>query len=195
MFTGIITNTTPITKQLPSNDGLTLTFKRPSGWDDIELGESIATDGACLTVAALSKDTYDCYLMQETLNKTSFGSNVPKRVNLERSLSVSDRFSGHFVQGHVDGVGKIANVDKSNGCVVSVEFPVEFANIVIYKGSITINGVSLTVAKVVDNVLSVALIPHTLKETTLGELTNGDAVNLEFDVIGKYVAKIIANQH
>lgn len=192
MFTGIITHTTPITAHKAADDGLTITFARPKDWDDITLGESIATDGVCLTVAGLRDNSYDCFLMHETLAKTSFGSKIPDKVNLERSLSVNDRFGGHFVQGHVDGLGLVTKVQKGDDYRIYVEFPTQFAELVIYKGSITINGVSLTVASVEDNTLSVALIPHTLEHTTLGILKKGDNVNLEFDVIGKYVAKIMS---
>lgn len=113
---------------------------------------------------------------------------------MERSLSAKDRFGGHFVQGHIDDVGTVTKVNQDNGYTVSVEFPAVFAELVIYKGSITINGASLTVTDIHDNVLSVALIPHTLEHTTLGALKPGDKVNLEFDMLGKYVAKIMASR-
>lgn len=194
MFTGIITCTTPILKTKESKSGLTLTFKRPKGWDDIEAGESVSTDGVCLTIASVRKDEYDCFLMPETLKKTSFGISIPKAVNLERSMLASDRFGGHFVQGHVDGLGTIKDIKSNVAYEVFVDFPEEFKNLVVYKGSIAINGVSLTVASVSGSTLSVALIPHTLEHTTLSALKIGDKVNLEFDVIGKYVDNIISRR-
>ncbi len=190
MFTGIITNTTTVAGSNKSANGVTLTFKRPDEWNDLLLGESIATDGVCLTVAAIHTDSYDCFLMSETLAKTSFGKAIPKTVNLERSLSASDRLGGHFVQGHVDSTGTVQDIDRTDGYRVSVRFPADFTDLVVYKGSITINGVSLTVASVDTNVVSVALIPHTLQHTTLGKLKVGDIVNIEFDIISKYVAKM-----
>ncbi len=126
-------------------------------------------------------------MIPETLAKTAFGKKLPERVNLERSLQAQDRFGGHFVQGHVDDVGVVTKVDKSKGWRTSVQFDPTFHELVIYKGSITINGVSLTIAKAHADNLEVALIPHTTEHTTLGKLQAGDYVNLEFDVLGKYV--------
>jgi riboflavin synthase len=194
MFTGIITHTTAVLGSKSGADGLTMTFKRPKGWDDLVLGESIATNGVCLTVSAIHEDSYECLLMPETLHKTSFGADLPESVNLERSLSVSDRFGGHFVQGHVDGTGTVEKIDTADGWRVSVAFPEVNKELVIPKGSITINGVSLTVAELSDNVLGVAIIPHTLEHTTLNMLRVGDKVNLEFDTIGKYVVNIMKAQ-
>lgn len=194
MFTGIVTNIAKVSAKPDESGGLTMTVTKPAGWDDLVLGESIATNGACLTVSEIRADSYDYYLMPETLAKTSFGSKAPTQVNLERSLSVKDRFGGHFVQGHVDGVGSVTKIDRADGYRLSIEFPESFTELVIYKGSITINGVSLTIAETKDTVLTVALIPHTLEHTTLGALEPGDKVNLEFDMIGKYVAKIMASR-
>jgi len=191
MFTGIITHTAAIKRSQKQDGGLTITFAKPAEWTDIQLGESIATNGVCLTVSAIRGDEYDCHLMPETLQKTSFGQKLPKAVNLERSLSVADRFGGHFVQGHVDGVGTVTKIDESDDWRVYVDFGKSNKDLVIYKGSITINGVSLTVAEVTDHVLCVALIPHTLEHTTLDTLKPGDAVNLEFDMIGKYVVNMM----
>lgn len=190
MFTGIITHMTEVVGNQKGAEGLTLSFKRPADWRDIELGESIATNGACLTVAAIRDDEYDCYLMQETLDKTAFGQKLPESVNLERSLRAGDRFGGHFVQGHVDCVGAVSAIDTTDGHRLSVDFPKENRQYVIYKGSITIDGVALTVTELQGNTLSVALIPHTLEHTTLGKLAPGDSVNLEFDMIGKYVVGV-----
>jgi riboflavin synthase len=191
MFTGIITETTTVKRTKSSDDGLLVTFAMPMGWQDLKLGESINTDGACLTVAAIRDDEYDCMLVPETLSKTTFGISVPKTVNLERALAAGDRFGGHFVQGHVDGVGKVTNIDESDGYMLTIDFDKQYQSQVISKGSITINGVSLTVTDISDGSLSVALIPHTLQTTTHQTLKVGDPVNLEFDVLGKYVANLI----
>jgi riboflavin synthase len=192
MFTGIITDVARVLDQKTEKGGLTLTFQKPKSWTDLRLGESVATSGVCLTVTDIRPDSYDCHLMAETLKISAFGSGIPKAVNLERSLSARDRFGGHFVQGHVDGVGTVTKIDQTDGYYITIEFPVEAADLVIYKGSITINGVSLTVTDVKHNKLSVALIPHTLEHTTLDSLKEGDTVNLEFDMIGKYVARIMS---
>ncbi len=195
MFTGIISHIAAVLNHTPVADGLEVTFARPAAWKDLELGESIATDGVCLTVSAMRADEYDCFLMGETLSKTIFGGVVPERVNLERAMKPSDRLGGHIVQGHVDGVGKVVGVDTSAGYGLKVQFERENRGLVMYKGSICINGVSLTVAQVQGNVLSVALIPHTLEHTTLSELKAGDQVNLEFDAVGKYIANIMEARH
>lgn len=191
MFTGIITETAAVRRHEPDGSGATVSFSRPTRFRDLLLGESIATNGACLTVAALRDDEYDCYLLRETLSKTTFGEKFPERVNLERSLGVGDRFGGHFVSGHVDGVGRVSAIAQKDDVRLSVEFDPNQVGLVMYKGSICINGVSLTVAEIIGSTLTVALIPHTLENTTLGDLRIGDGVNLEFDMIGKYIANVM----
>lgn len=191
MFTGIVTDTTVIKRSKLTDDGLTITFARPKEWKDIRLGESVSTNGVCLTVSALRPEEYDCFLMSETLKKTSFGSNVPESVNLERPMSASALFGGHFVQGHVDCAGTVSGIDTTDGWLLSVDFPEANRDLVIPKGSITIDGVSLTVVTVSGHTLSVALIPHTLEVTTLKSLQVGDKANLEFDMIGKYIVTIM----
>jgi riboflavin synthase len=176
MFTGIIEHTAKITKNRASKNILTLSIKRPPEWTDLELGESIAMNGVCLTVMQIAK--------------TSFGSQLPESLNLERAMKPSDRLGGHFVQGHVDTVGEVFKIDSTKGYELFVKFPAHNRKYVIYKGSITIDGVSLTVAEVKDDVLKVALIPYTLSHTTLGLLRPGDKVNLEFDMIGKYIVNL-----
>lgn len=195
MFTGIITATAKVTHTKKLEDGIEVVFTRPKNWDDVVIGESIAVNGVCLTVTDLSKDSWSAVMMPETLAKTSFKTFVPKRVNIERAMQFSERLSGHIVQGHVDTTGTVSKIDTSDGHVVSVEFANKYRNLVIDKGSITIDGVSLTVTNCRRNTLQVALIPHTLDSTTLSDLQEGDRVNLEFDVIGKYVAKIIDKQN
>ncbi len=187
MFTGIITHVVPIKKTRKTNDGLVMTFARPSDWNDLRTGESVATNGACLTVAAVRGHEYDCLVTPETLARTSFGASLPQKVNLERPLTMQDRFGGHFVQGHVDSTGTVVAVGQSDGYRLGVRFDPDNQGLVVYKGSITVDGVSLTVSDAKSDCFEVALVPHTLKSTTLGSLKAGDVVNLEFDVIGKYV--------
>ncbi len=194
MFTGIITAKAKVLSQTKVKAGLEVNFARPKGWDDLVLGESIAVNGVCLTVASMTNDTWTALLMPETLSVTAFKDGLPNEVNLERAMPIGERLSGHIVQGHVDGVGEVAKIDKTDGYVISVEFSKDNASLVIYKGSITVNGVSLTVTECTNSSLSVALIPHTLEHTTLGLLKQGSLVNLEFDVIGKYVARFMEVQ-
>lgn len=192
MFTGIITNTSLVKTHQKRGKILTVTFARPESWVDLALGESIASDGVCLTVSAIRDGEYDCDLVAETLTKTTFGKQLPAAVNLERAMTTGDRFGGHFVQGHVDGMGKISQIDKSDGYQISVEFDPKYRELIMYKGSITVNGVSLTVANIKKaNNLTIALVPHTLQNTTLDQLKVGDYVNLEFDMIGKQIANIM----
>lgn len=190
MFTGIISQTSEVksTKKVPA--GLVVTFEKPRQWTDLVLNESVSVNGVCLTVQGLNSNSFSCSLIPETLKKTTFGELMPSIVNLERAMKVSDRFGGHFVQGHIDCVGRVTSV-KNDGAEIEVEFPAEFKNFVIDKGSITVNGVALTIAKAEKNRLSVALIPYTLQHTNLGGLNVGDKVNLEFDMLGKYAAKAL----
>jgi riboflavin synthase len=188
MFTGIVTQVAAVASSEETSEGVKLAIERPKAWHDLELGESVNTNGVCLTVAALHDDTYEVVMVPETLAKTSFGQKLPGRVNLERALSAADRFGGHFVQGHVDGTGKVVALENnSDGVRLKVAFGAANRQLVIPKGSITINGVALTVADLQDDQLTVALIPHTLEQTTLGSLREGDQVNLEYDMLGKYV--------
>ena len=191
MFTGVITHTATVKATKKTDEGLLITFARPAGWRDLALGESVATDGVCLTVAAIRDDEYDCLAMPETLARSTFGQQMPTIVNLERALQAQDRFSGHFVQGHVDGLGVVTAISKVDGHLATVRFEATARPLVVYKGSIAVNGVSLTVASVDDNRLAIALIPYTLQHTTLGSLRVGSQVNLEFDPIAKYVVNAV----
>lgn len=191
MFTGIITNTTQVITSTPEGDGLVITLAKPRSWNDLELGESVATNGVCLTVATITGNEYTCHLMAETLHKTTFGICLPQMVNLERAMRADTRLGGHFVQGHVDGVGTVKSITTADGTNIAIVFDLKDAPLVVYKGSVAIDGVSLTVSGVEENILTVSLVPYTLSHTTLGKLKEGDSVNLEFDIIGKYIHKSI----
>ena len=192
MFTGIVTDTSPILSSQTVKDGLLMTIRKPKGWASLKSGDSIATNGVCLTAAAVRGEEYDCYLMPETLAKTSFGQQLPKSVNLERPLSSQGRFDGHFVQGHIDQVGKVVSVtDSKDGHCITIEFGKSNEGLVVAQGSVTVDGVSLTVADVTNNRLKVCIIPYTCANTTLAKLARGGLVNLEFDILGKYVVKNI----
>lgn len=188
MFTGMIEWIGVIRRFVRAADRLVLEIAAP--WPDLTLGESIAVDGACLTVAQIGTGTFTVHVVLTTLERTTFGSlEAGNRVNLERALQLGDRLGGHLVQGHVDGVGTILTVRRVGETrLVDLEVPPEVAAVTIPLGSITVAGVSLTVnALPAPNVVQLSLVPFTLEHTTLGELEPGDAVHLEGDLIGKHV--------
>ena len=161
---------------------------------DSTLGASVAVNGTCLTVVERAGDTLAFDLSGETLDRTAFGSvRAGDQVNLERPVTLAARLGGHLVQGHVDGVGRVAAVDRSpdGGATLTVRIPEELEALVVQKGSIAIDGISLTVAAIDGPELRVALIPHTLAVTTLGAAAVGDPVNIEVDMIGRYVARLM----
>ncbi|MDA8597019.1 riboflavin synthase [Candidatus Pacebacteria bacterium] len=189
MFTGIIETTQTVRKQETSEGVLSLEIVMPDGWQ-LALGQSIAVNGACLTVVSFDSDHFVVELVPETLEKTIFGESVPTAVNLERAMLPTDRFEGHIVQGHIDTVGEVQSVlTQDNRYELAISFTAPFTQLVVPKGSITIDGVSLTITNMTTDTFSVALIPHTLRETTLGTLREGDKVNLEFDIVGKYLVQ------
>ncbi len=193
MFTGLVAGVGTITKLLPISEGLQadVAFE----WDtSLELGESISHDGVCLTVTNISRESYTVFLGAETLKcTTAHDWVVGGAINLERALLATDRLGGHFVSGHVDGVGRVASVTPGEGNhIFNIEAPSELSSQVAKKGSICVNGVSLTVNEVEGNHFSVALIPHTLSVTTLGKLSVDSQVNLETDVLAKYCERMLA---
>ena len=192
MFTGIIQRTARTKSVKKSEKGIRLTIENPFG--TLEVGESIALDGACLTVERFDEEGIEFYISWETINKTKFSKiNLRKHLfNLERSLTPSSLMGGHIVLGHVDAVGRVVEVESDpEGKRLSIEVPTTFLRYVVYKGSIAVDGVSLTVNAVDGNRLSVYIIPHTLEKTNLSLLTPGSLVNLEFDIIAKYVERLM----
>jgi riboflavin synthase len=195
VFTGIIEHLGTIETLDVKSAGGRVTIHAPSVVPALAVSNSIAVNGCCLTVVALGKDTFSADLSGETLQKTSFGSNngalkKGSRVNLEQPLTAGKEFGGHFVQGHVDGTGRVTRLDpESDNWWFGVEVPEEFARYIVPKGSITIDGISLTVANWNNKtrIVEVALIPHTYEHTNIRDRKSGDAVNLEADVLGKYV--------
>ncbi len=159
----------------------------------VKLGDSIAVSGCCLTVTEISGPIHTFEAIQETLAKTRLGGfKAGDHVNLERAMAVGSRFDGHVVQGHVDGLGRIRRFDRDgNEVELHIECDGELAGQLVDKGSVTVDGVSLTVVAVIDDGFHVALIPHTLEVTTLSELSAGDAVNLEVDIFGKYIKQYL----
>jgi riboflavin synthase len=192
MFTGLVTAVGTVHRAERSSDGLNLSLQAP--YPDLMPGESIAVDGACLTVAQVAPGGFTVQVIRTSLERTRFGEYSPgQRVNLERALRVGDRLGGHLVQGHVDGVGTIAKVRQHDDArLLDLEVPAEVARLSVPLGSITVDGVSLTVnAKPGAETIQVSLIPFTLQHTTLGERRAGDRVHLEADTIGKYVAALL----
>ena len=157
------------------------------------LDESIAINGACHTVTAFTDKTFTVQSVEETLRKTTMGSlNNGSEINLERSMTLQAGIEGHLVQGHVDTTGTIASIEsEETGWLIEVEFPSEFENMIVGRGSITMEGISLTIAREENNIFTVAIIPYTWQHTNLKGKSVGDKVNLEFDVIGKYVVKYL----
>ena len=191
MFSGIISNIGTIDQIIRKNEGATLIVSGGDGFKGFEIGESIAVNGVCLTVRDSSKETFTVDLSAETLSRTCFKSIGDRtRVNLERALTPSDKISGHFVSGHVDCVGHITSVDhKSSEIVFCFKYPVEYAPYIIEKGSVAIDGISLTAFSCVDDRFSVSIIPFTFSHTNLAFRKTGDVVNIEYDMIGKYIYK------
>lgn len=193
MFTGIVTAVGTIREARNGPAGLTLRVEAP--FADLVAGESIAVDGACLTVERFGPGWFEVHVIQTSLERTLFaGYAVERRVNLERALAMGDRLGGHLVSGHVDGMGEVLEVrDAGDARLVRVTLPAQVADVTIPLGSITVNGVSLTVnALPAEGWCEVSLIPHTRAVTTLGTLEVGETVHLEADMIGKYVRQFVA---
>ncbi len=192
MFTGIITAVGEVREARVAEGGLELTIACP--YPELIPGESIAVDGACLTAARVSSGGFTAHLIRTTLERTAFGEySVGRRVNLERALRAGDPLGGHLVQGHVDGVGTVERVaQQADARLIDVRVPDAVARVTIPLGSISVDGVSLTVNAIpAPGTIQISLIPFTLEHTTLAERQVGDRVHLEGDTIGKYVAELL----
>ena len=202
MFTGIVEELGRVVRLETVEDSARLTVEAPTVTQDVSLGDSVSVNGCCLTVAAVHRNTFTADLMAETLTRTTLGSQAPgDPVNLERALRATDRLGGHIVQGHVDATAEV--LDRSHGehwDLLRVGLPWEIARYVAVKGSVALDGVSLTVVDVVDDAsptpgagasLSIGLIPETLRRTTLGTRRPGERVNLEVDVMAKYAERLL----
>jgi riboflavin synthase len=194
MFTGIVRTVGRITHTKPFGDGLRIVIEAdPTGFEDVKTSDSIAVAGCCLTVVAVEDGRLSFDVSSETLSCTT-GLDRPGRVNLEPALRLSDRLGGHLVSGHVDGVGRVARVETVGAAdgsrVLEIDAPEALLRFVAPKGSVALDGVSLTVNTVTPRHFAVNLIPHTLAATTLGELTRGARVNLEVDLVARYVARL-----
>lgn len=194
MFTGIIEELGKVAAIEPKKTGIRLQIAANCTLEDIQIGDSIAVNGCCLTVAEQKQGLWSCDVVSETMDKTTFKSlKVSDAVNLERAVQANQRLGGHLVQGHVDGIGTIIEkrLLEDGSFWVTIKAPASILHYVIYKGSIAVDGVSLTVADVTPSAFSFAMIPHTAQMTTLGIKPINATVNLEIDLIAKYVEKLI----
>jgi len=192
MFTGIIEAVGRVARADPREGGRRLAIEAPFA-AELRVDESVAVNGACLTVVAHTDEAFEADVVAETLAKTSLGALAEgDGVNLERAVRAGGRLDGHLVQGHVDATGEVVGVEALAGSwLVRVRYPEAFAPYLIPVGSVTLDGISLTVARLEGDVLTVAVIPHTWEHTTVGGWAPGRRVNLEFDVIGKYVVRAL----
>lgn len=193
MFTGIIEEIGEIKSIKKGAKSATLTIQGSLVTKDSNIGDSIAVNGVCLTATTISGNTFTADVMAETMRRSSLGSlSAGSKVNLERAMAANGRFGGHIVSGHIDGCGTIRSYEREDNAVwVTVDAPANILKYIIEKGSIAIDGISLTVAYVDSTCFKVSIIPHTAGETTLLMKKPGDTVNLENDVIGKYVEKLL----
>ena len=194
MFTGLVEDVGQVVKVLPKGNGRVLTVRTGLPLAEVELGASIAIDGVCLTAEGFTADTFSVTAGKETVACSTIGGlDTGRRVNLERALRVGDRLGGHLVQGHVDGTARVTSVRQDReSLVVWLEAPQALRRYIATKGSVTLDGVSLTVNELAAGTFRVNLIPHTVTATTLGERRPGDSVNLEVDLLARYVERLLA---
>ncbi len=193
MFTGIIEETGTIASIQRGGVSARLRIRGSVIFDDLKLGDSVAVNGVCLTAAKIEGDSFEADVMAETLRRSGLGDLVPgSRVNLERAMAANGRFGGHIVSGHIDGTGTIRSMRQEGNAVwVQIAAPQNILRLIVEKGSIAIDGISLTVAALDESTFSVSVIPHTGEETTLLRRKAGDTVNLENDVVAKYVERLL----
>jgi len=194
MFTGIIEELGTIRKVVKTDTGKQFSIKAKLVLDDLKVGDSIAVNGVCLTAVKVTKTGFTLDLVHETLEKSNLGDlQIDNDVNLERPLTLSTRLGGHILQGHIESVGVIVEKEiHGEGATIVVALSPNWMRFCIPKGSIALDGVSLTIASLRDNFVSVALIPHTLDVTTLGSKDKGDTLNVETDIIGKYIDRLLS---
>ena len=193
MFTGIVEELALIKTIEAKTQGIRFTVSAKTVMDDLKIGDSISVNGVCLTIVDKEKDSLSMDLVEETLNKSNLGElKVEDYVNLERAMKVSDRFGGHIVQGHVETLGVILEKQmKDDEAIISVGLDPEWMRYCIPKGSVTLDGVSLTIMAINGNIVEITLIPYTLGNTTLGIKEKSDTLNIETDIIGKYIDRLL----
>jgi riboflavin synthase len=196
MFTGIITEIGKIQKIESDGGNTAFTISAPKTTKGIKIGDSVAINGACHTVVKKIGKNFVVESMPETLRRTNFGDfEIGLSVNLERPVGVRGSFDGHFVSGHIDGVAQIIKIEKDkNSKIFTLTIPRSLNKLVVEKGSITLDGISLTVISIQGNKIMVGIIPHTLQETNLGTRNVGEKINVEADLLAKYVAKLLKNR-
>lgn len=196
MFTGLVEEIGRVEQIRPAGGGARIAIAASKVLDELQLGDSIAVNGVCLTVVEKKDRHFTVETVQETLERTTLSMLRPgQRVNLERSLTPNSRMGGHFVQGHVDGVGEIRIYEKREpGYWLGVVVPEALLPFFVQKGSVAIDGISLTIAEIRENVIFIALIPHTASATILGNKKVSDRVNIEVDILGKYVHRVLELQ-
>ena len=194
MFTGIIEELGKIQRIETRSSGMRFTISAKLVMDDLNIGDSISINGVCLTVTEKKEKVFSMDLMPETLDKSNLGELIEGNdVNLERAMRACDRFGGHILQGHVETLGVILDKQQQeDNAVISVGLDPEWMRFCIPKGSIALDGISLTIAKIEANIVEIALIPHTLENTTLGLKSKSDTLNIETDIIGKYVERLLS---
>ena len=193
MFTGIIEEVGNVKNVKRAGTSSFIEIEAKKVLENVHLGDSIAVNGVCLTVTHFDGGVFRADIMNETLNRSSLGFLTPgSHVNLERAMAANGRFGGHIVSGHIDGTGTVSDI-RNDGIAVwyTIDTPPNLLRYIVEKGSIAIDGISLTVARVTESSFSVSIIPHTAAQTTLGTKKKGDIVNLENDIIGKYVEKLM----
>lgn len=196
MFTGIIEET-GVVQSFKKSENASITIECKNVLEGTKIGDSIAIDGVCQTVTELTSNSFSAQISNETLSVTTFQNiKVGAKVNLERALTLSSRLGGHIVSGHVDGLGKIKSIEKSLD-FYNVKFEIDnsLTKYIAKKGSITINGISLTIADINSNEIKIAIIPHTFENTNLKHLKNGDFVNIEVDILAKYVENFLSTNN
>lgn len=196
MFTGIIEEIGKIRGIQKGASSAVLSVQASEIMADIHLGDSIAVNGVCLTVTSISSDGFTADVMHETLNRSSLGSlRTGSPVNLERAMAANGRFGGHIVSGHIDGTGMVSDIRRDDNAVwYTIKTPASVLRYIIEKGSIAVDGISLTVARVYEDSFSISIIPHTASLTTLSSRRVGDSVHLENDCIGKYVERLMGKE-
>lgn len=193
MFTGLIEEVGKVTKLEKAGEAVELVIECKTILADADIDDSICVNGVCLTVESFTNNTFKATAVEETMRKTNLGDlTIGSSVNLERAMSASSRFGGHYVQGHTDTTTTVHSIIKeTKNWLFTFDIPTDSAKYLVERGSITINGVSLTIATIQDNRFTVAIIPHTFEHTTFKELQPGTRINLEFDIIGKYVENML----
>jgi len=196
MFTGLIEEIGTIKSVLQKGNARRFSIQANAIFSDLKIDDSVAINGCCQTVVKIQSDIFEVEAVEETLRKTTLGRFLSgQKVNLERAVRLQDRLGGHLVQGHIDCFGTITKIRQETlGILISISYPPEFRKYITPTGSVCIDGVSLTVAKDEENSFTVSIIPHTWNKTNLSNLQTGSKVNLEFDIIGKYIEKMLRDE-